>query len=58
MAERAIDTATDVSRTITEVSEAVSESVITFAVQQVMPPVPESFSSVERYLMQNGFSGC
>jgi S1-C subfamily serine protease len=44
-----------VNSALPSVSQAVSESVIIRGVQRAMPPVPEAFASVERYVTQNGF---
>jgi S1-C subfamily serine protease len=37
------------------VSQTVSASVVIRAVQRVMPPVPNAFAAVERYITDNGF---
>jgi S1-C subfamily serine protease len=37
------------------ISQAISQSVILRRVEQVMPPVPDAFSAVERYITKNGF---
>jgi S1-C subfamily serine protease len=44
-----------VNSALTGVSQAVSESVVIRTVQRVLPPVPDAFAAVERYITQNGF---
>jgi S1-C subfamily serine protease len=44
-----------VNSALTGVSQAISQSVVIRTVQRVMPPVPNAFATVERYITQNGF---
>jgi S1-C subfamily serine protease len=44
-----------VNSALTGLSQAISQSVTIRTIQRVMPPVPNAFAAVERYITQNGF---